>query len=70
VSSVKYELCFYIAGDGILHSHRWENLKSYRVPSCEVLLSSIESCLCVPTHSQLVASENLGYRTKYRYEIL
>jgi hypothetical protein len=26
---VKYELDFYIAEDGILHSHRRENLKSY-----------------------------------------
>jgi hypothetical protein len=29
VSSVRYELGFYIAEDGILHSHRRENLKSY-----------------------------------------
>jgi hypothetical protein len=29
VSSVKYELRFYITEDGILHSHRRENLKSY-----------------------------------------
>jgi hypothetical protein len=29
VSPVKYELGFYISGDGILHSHRRENLKSY-----------------------------------------
>jgi hypothetical protein len=29
VSPVKYELGFYIPGDGILHSHRRENLKSY-----------------------------------------
>jgi hypothetical protein len=29
VSPVKYELSFYIPGDGILHSHRRENLKSY-----------------------------------------
>jgi hypothetical protein len=26
---VKYELRFYISEDGILHSHRRENLKSY-----------------------------------------
>jgi hypothetical protein len=29
VSSVKYELGFYIPEDGILHSHHRENLKSY-----------------------------------------
>jgi hypothetical protein len=27
---VKYELCFYIPEDDILHSHRRENLKSYK----------------------------------------
>jgi hypothetical protein len=31
VSPVKYELCFYIPEDDILHSHRRENLKSYIV---------------------------------------
>jgi hypothetical protein len=30
VSPVRYELCFYIPEDGILHSHRRENLKSYK----------------------------------------
>jgi hypothetical protein len=29
VSRVKYELGFYIPEDGILHSHRRQNLKSY-----------------------------------------
>jgi hypothetical protein len=29
VSSVKYELGFYISGDDVLHSHRRENLRSY-----------------------------------------
>jgi hypothetical protein len=29
VSPVKYELGLYISEDGILHSHRRENLKSY-----------------------------------------
>jgi hypothetical protein len=29
VSPVKYELGFYIPEDGILHSHRREDLKSY-----------------------------------------
>jgi hypothetical protein len=32
VSPVKFELCFYIPEDGILHSHRRENLKSYIPP--------------------------------------
>jgi hypothetical protein len=31
VSPVKYELDFYIPEDGILHSHRRENLKSWAV---------------------------------------
>jgi hypothetical protein len=30
VSPVKYKMGFYIPGDEILHSHRRENLKSYR----------------------------------------
>jgi hypothetical protein len=29
VSSVRYELGVYIPEDGVLHSHRRENLKSY-----------------------------------------
>jgi hypothetical protein len=29
MSSVRYELDFYIPEDAILHSHRRENLKSY-----------------------------------------
>jgi hypothetical protein len=29
VSPVKYELCFYIPEDGILHSYRRENIKYY-----------------------------------------
>jgi hypothetical protein len=29
MSPVKYELGFYIPGDGIPHSHRRENVKSY-----------------------------------------
>jgi hypothetical protein len=33
MSPVKYELGFYIPEDGILHSHRRENLKSYKVLS-------------------------------------
>jgi hypothetical protein len=31
VSPMRYELGFYTAEDGILHSHRCENLKSYIV---------------------------------------
>jgi hypothetical protein len=33
VSPVKYELGFYVPEDDILHSHRRENLKSYRALS-------------------------------------
>jgi hypothetical protein len=29
VSHARYELCLYIPGDGILHSHRRENLRPY-----------------------------------------
>jgi hypothetical protein len=29
VSPVRYELRFYVSEDGILHSHRRENLKFY-----------------------------------------
>jgi hypothetical protein len=39
VSPVKYEMCFYIPEDTILHSHCRENFKSYkimkRVPCCQ-----------------------------------
>jgi hypothetical protein len=28
VSPVRYEHCFYISEDGVLHSHRRENLKA------------------------------------------
>jgi hypothetical protein len=31
MSPVRYELGFYIPEDDILHSHRRENLKSYKV---------------------------------------
>jgi hypothetical protein len=37
VSPVKYELNFYIQKDGILHSHRHENLKSYISLTCWAL---------------------------------
>jgi hypothetical protein len=33
VSPVKYELGLYIPEDGILHSHRRKNLKSYKKAS-------------------------------------
>jgi hypothetical protein len=33
---VRYELCFYIPGDGILHSHRRENLKPYILPPLQL----------------------------------
>jgi hypothetical protein len=31
MSPVRYRLCIYIPEDGILHSHRRENLKSYKM---------------------------------------
>jgi hypothetical protein len=31
---VRYELGFYITEDGVLHSHRRENLKSYIALTC------------------------------------
>jgi hypothetical protein len=37
VSPVRYKLGFYIPEDGILHSHRLENLKSYEVESLRKL---------------------------------
>jgi hypothetical protein len=33
MSAVRHELGFYISEDGIIHSHRRENLKSYRALS-------------------------------------
>jgi hypothetical protein len=43
VSPVKYELGFHIPEDGVLHSHRRENLKSYIV------------VLLIPRKSQIVS---------------
>jgi hypothetical protein len=40
VSPVKYELSFYIPEDGILNSHRRENLKSYIFLKLFILLLS------------------------------
>jgi hypothetical protein len=37
MSSVRYELGFYIAEDGILLSHRRDNLKSYIVSAVYVV---------------------------------
>jgi hypothetical protein len=36
VSPVKYKMCCYIPEDGILHSHRRENHKSYTIISLGV----------------------------------
>jgi hypothetical protein len=48
VSPVRYKLGFYIPEDGILHSHRHENLKFYTVPcfvvSCILLQVPEMSC--------------------------
>jgi hypothetical protein len=43
VSPVRYELRLYIPEDDILHSHRRENLKSYKFTSDEML--SVSDCL-------------------------
>jgi hypothetical protein len=55
VSPVKYELGFYIPGDGILHSHRRENLKSYLFVSFLLFVFYVdefnESCLDGFSHS-------------------
>jgi hypothetical protein len=40
VSPVRYELDVYVPEDGILHSHRHENLKSYRALNGELALNS------------------------------
>jgi hypothetical protein len=44
VSPVKYELGFYIPEDGILHSPRRENLKSYTI-STMISSTSVAECL-------------------------
>jgi hypothetical protein len=38
VSPVKYELGFYIPEDGILHSHRREDMKSYNLLLWQLLI--------------------------------
>jgi hypothetical protein len=42
VSPVKYELGFYIPENGILHSYRRENLKSYKYK--QALVTGLETC--------------------------
>jgi hypothetical protein len=52
VSPVRYELDFYIPEDGILHSHRRENLKPYILIFMFLLtknLSPIHICGLVST---------------------
>jgi hypothetical protein len=51
VSPVRYELGFYIAKDGILHSHRCENLKSYKYTYNSKLLDKFLSFLRLKTES-------------------
>jgi hypothetical protein len=41
VSSVRCELGFYIPEDGILHSHRRENLKFHQISSKSPRMSSV-----------------------------
>jgi hypothetical protein len=49
VSPVKYELGFYITEDGILHSHRRKNLKSYMIYFLFIFNGVIlcDMCICV-----------------------
>jgi hypothetical protein len=50
MSPVKYELGLYITEDDILHSHRRENLKSYKLwteqPRKRSSISSVRIKLC------------------------
>jgi hypothetical protein len=53
VSPVKYELGFYIPEDGILHSHRRENLKSDDIRHVLVPSPGLEPAVAVsyaPSH--------------------
>jgi hypothetical protein len=45
VSPVKFELVFYIPEDGILHSHRRENLRCYIIAKVERLYFSLSLSL-------------------------
>jgi hypothetical protein len=55
VSAVKYELGFYIPEDGILHSHRHQNLRSYLLKppyfreSCRTALCTLSGSSSVIT---------------------
>jgi hypothetical protein len=60
VSPVKYELGFYIPEDGILHSHRRENLKSYKliklvgsIVSAYTGLCFMLRCPCISARAQI-----------------
>jgi hypothetical protein len=58
VSPVKYEMGFYIPEDGILHSHRRGNLKSYTIsfPVC------VSFYICSSTSAFLISSEDFETR--------
>jgi hypothetical protein len=61
VSPVRYVVGFYIREDGILHSHRRENLKSYmnlkfRCFSPNSIEFQQNSCHCIPADKSLIGA--------------
>jgi hypothetical protein len=56
VSSVRYELGFYIPGDDILHSHRRENRKSYIVAEIFVAVPKADDVVTILDVSQQYGS--------------
>jgi hypothetical protein len=70
VFPVKYELGFHIPEDGILHSHRRENLKSYNSPAAHHFINSSHSLprdgkLAGGLHSKVHVS-GLGCRAQWQ----
>jgi hypothetical protein len=62
VFPVRYELDFYISEDGILHSHRRENLKSYTVKNTfTVLMVDVPIPAPYPITSSVPCFESVGY---------
>jgi hypothetical protein len=49
---MRFQLCFYIPEDGILHSYRRESLKSYKftIACCETLLRPAVVLKLLPQH--------------------
>jgi hypothetical protein len=70
VSPVKYELGFYIPEDGILHSHRREDLKSYIVLTgwtlyrrCNVSPVRYELGVCIPEDNVLHSDRRENFKS-------